>query len=41
VSTLGHEVVDSFYVREVSGKKVVDARAMAELERALLHAVGE
>ena len=41
VSTLGHEVVDSFYVREVTGEKVVDARAMAELERAILHAVGE
>jgi [protein-PII] uridylyltransferase len=41
VSTLGHEVVDSFYVREVSGKKVEDAKAMAELERALLHAIGE
>jgi [protein-PII] uridylyltransferase len=41
VSTLGHEVVDSFYVREATGMKVVDARAKAELERALLHAVGE
>ena len=41
VSTLGHEVVDSFYVREVTGQKVVDARAMAELEREILHAVGE
>jgi [protein-PII] uridylyltransferase len=41
VSTLGHEVVDSFYVREITGEKVVDARAMAELERAILHAVGE
>jgi [protein-PII] uridylyltransferase len=41
VTTLGHEVVDSFYVREVTGAKVVDDRAMAELERAILHAVGE
>jgi [protein-PII] uridylyltransferase len=41
VTTLGHEVVDSFYVREVNGGKVVDGRAMAELERAILHAVGE
>jgi hypothetical protein len=34
-------VVDSFYVQEVTGAKVVDARAMAELERAILHALGE
>jgi [protein-PII] uridylyltransferase len=36
VSTLGHEVVDSFYVRDIDGAKVTDPTYLAEIERALL-----
>jgi [protein-PII] uridylyltransferase len=36
VSTLGHEVVDAFYVVDRSGAKIDDAEYMAEIERALL-----
>ncbi len=38
VATLGHEVVDTFYVR-TSGGKVVDPFHLREVEKALLHAV--
>ena len=38
VQTLGHQVVDSFYVVDAEGRKVTDASYLAELERALLHA---
>jgi len=37
VATLGHEVVDSFYVRTASGGKVEDGEHIRELERAILH----
>jgi [protein-PII] uridylyltransferase len=37
VTTLGHEVVDSFYVRTSLGAKVEDRDHIRELERAILH----
>ena len=37
VQTLGHEVVDTFYVRTGSGDKVVDPHFKAEISRAILH----
>jgi [protein-PII] uridylyltransferase len=40
VQTLGPRVVDSFYVRDGQGAKVTDADVLAEVERALLHALG-
>lgn len=36
VSTLGHEVVDAFYVTDASGAKVVDADHLTEIERAVI-----
>jgi [protein-PII] uridylyltransferase len=39
VQTLGPGVVDSFYVRASDGSRVTDATTLAELERALLHAL--
>jgi len=39
VQTLGDRVVDAFYVRGADGAKVTDPRHMAEVERALLHAL--
>ena len=36
VSTLGHEVVDSFYVRDSAGEKIADQQYLAEIERAVL-----
>ena len=39
VQTLGAHVVDAFYVVHRSGAKIVDADLMAEIERAVLHAV--
>ena len=39
VQTLGAHVVDAFYVRDRGGQKVIDAEAMQEIERAVLHAV--
>jgi [protein-PII] uridylyltransferase len=39
VQTLGHEVVDAFYVRNAAGTKVTEAFHRAEIERAVLHAV--
>jgi [protein-PII] uridylyltransferase len=38
VQTIGHEVVDTFYVQS-TGAKVTDGDYLAEIERALLHAV--
>jgi [protein-PII] uridylyltransferase len=38
VQTLGHEVVDTFYVRW-AGSKLTDPFHVAEVERALLHAI--
>jgi len=40
VQTIGPSVVDSFYVRTSEGAKVTDPYHRAEIERALLHAVG-
>ena len=40
VSTLGHEVVDAFYVRDPAGAKLTDAAALEELESALLARLG-
>ncbi|HEX3087985.1 MAG TPA: ACT domain-containing protein, partial [Ilumatobacteraceae bacterium] len=40
VQTIGPSVVDSFYVRTSSGAKVTNTDHRAEIERALLHAVG-
>ena len=36
VATLGHEVVDSFYVADPSGAKVADGDRSREIERAVL-----
>jgi len=36
VLTLGHEIVDSFYVVDMHGKKLTDADRISELERAVL-----
>ena len=36
VQTLGHEVVDTFYVRDADGTKPVNAEHLAEAERAIL-----
>ncbi len=41
VQTLGHEVVDSFYVRDHHDQKVTDQAALREIERAVLHALSE
>ena len=40
VQTLGDQVVDAFYVRTADGEKVTDAGHQAEMERAIIHAVG-
>ena len=37
VQTLGHEVVDAFYVLDVEGAKITDAEHQAEIRRAVLH----
>ena len=39
VSTLGHEVVDAFYVIDAAGGKVIDAEHLVEVERAILAAL--
>jgi [protein-PII] uridylyltransferase len=41
VQTLGSEVVDAFYVRDRSGDKIAEQARLAEIERAILHAIGE
>ncbi|NCG38936.1 MAG: HD domain-containing protein, partial [Actinobacteria bacterium] len=40
VQTLGDDVIDSFYVRGPDGKKVLDAEYLAEIEMAVLAAIG-
>jgi [protein-PII] uridylyltransferase len=40
VQTIGMEVVDTFYVRNWSGALVTDSFHRAEIERAVLHAIG-
>jgi len=39
VQTLGPEVVDSFYVVDRDGRKITDEAHLAEIERAVLHAL--
>jgi len=39
VQTLGVHVVDAFYVRDRFGNKIEDPTLLAEIERAVLHAV--
>ena len=39
VQTLGEQVVDAFYVRTADGAKVTDPGHLAEMERAIIHAV--
>jgi [protein-PII] uridylyltransferase len=39
VQTLGPQVVDSFFVRSGDGARVTDPEVLAEVERALLHAL--
>ena len=41
VQTLGHEVVDTFYVCAAGGGKVTDPDDLAEIERAVMHALGD
>jgi len=36
VSTLGHEVVDTFYVTRADGTKLTDPEVIGDLERELL-----
>ncbi len=40
VQTIGVEVVDTFYVRDWSGALITDPAHRAEIERAVLHAIG-
>lgn len=40
VQTLGHEVIDSFYVVDHTGEKLTDERHLGEVERAVLTAIG-
>lgn len=40
VQTLGHEVIDTFYVRMPDGSKPVDSDFLVEVERAVLAALG-
>lgn len=40
VSTIGHEVVDAFYVTEVGGAKVIDRERQDEIAAAVLGALG-
>jgi hypothetical protein len=39
VQTLGSDAVDAFYVHDREGEKVVDSAYLAEIERAILHAL--
>ena len=41
IQTLGADVLDTFYVRGADGGKVVDPAHLAEVERALRHAVAD
>jgi [protein-PII] uridylyltransferase len=41
VQTLGNDVIDSFYVCNRAGHKVLDAHHLNELERAIVHALAE
>ena len=39
VQTLGDDVVDTFYLRDRDGQKVLDTDYLAEIERAIHHAL--
>ena len=39
VQTLGHRLVDTFYVRDAAGRKVTDIEHLREIEIAILHAL--
>ena len=41
VLTLGNEVVDSFYVRQSDGERITDQSYKAEIQRAVLYALGD
>lgn len=41
IETVGHQVVDSFYVVDSAGSKVIDADRLREIERAILHGIGD
>jgi [protein-PII] uridylyltransferase len=41
VQTLGHDVVDAFYVRDRHGAKITDPHLRGEIERALVHGVSD
>jgi [protein-PII] uridylyltransferase len=41
VQTLGDRVHDAFYVVRDRGGKITDERALAEIERAILHSLAE
>lgn len=41
IETLGHQIIDSFYVVDADGAKVVDATRLHEIERAVLHGITE
>ena len=40
VATLGHEVVDAFYVRGHDGAKITDPESLAAVEEAVLARLG-
>ena len=40
VQSLGPQAIDTFYVRTRAGSKLLEERHRAEVERALMHAVG-
>lgn len=39
VQTMGSDALDAFYVRDRSGAKLTEQRRLAEIERAILHAI--
>ena len=41
VQTLGHHVLDAFYVRDRNGNKISDRHLRGEIERALAHSVSD
>ena len=41
IETLGHQVIDSFYVVDSSGAKIIDTEQLREIERAILHGIGD
>ena len=41
IETLGHQIVDSFYVVDAQGLKIDDPERLREIERAILHGIDE